>query len=298
LCSSLLTSLTFAVKPQEASNSEGNSEVSNTTQNGPPGQKPVPKKRTKINKPQSSISDSASSVSSQSVSTTAGSGIRSPPPRSILKHSSNEPTLKSQLRQPVVSLSSVCKNSIQERDPEESRLSLGSTEESNSKIENKEPFSSPSPLKLPKSRLPVRASSQLINPPLRLQERPKIQPRLSLNSITRADDGKKVEELLKQRTETNSCLPQSPSMELKGQNISGEIYLPRENAMFALTDNTKKPLDELRDTAPQPTQYKSENVENHMAQFPKLEATRTEENIKKTAVGMIHIFFNKMFKIC
>ncbi|XP_067221903.1 uncharacterized protein sytl2b isoform X3 [Chanodichthys erythropterus] len=271
------------VKHQEASNSEGNSEVSNTTQNGPPGQKPVPKKRTKINKPQSSISDSASSVSSQSVSTTAGSSIRSPPPRSIPKHSSNEPTLKTQLRQPVVSLSSVCKNSSQERDPEESKLTLGSTEESSSKTENKEPFSSSSPLKLPKSRLPVRASSQLIILPRGIQEKPKIQPRLSLNSITRADDGKKVEELLKQRRETNSCLPQSQSMELEGQNISGEIHHPRENAMFALTDNTKKPLDEI--TALQPTQHKSENVENPMAQFPKLEATRTEENIKKTAVG-------------
>lgn len=77
-------------------------------------------------------------------------------------------------------------------------------------------------------------------------------------------------------------------MELEGQNISGEIYLPRENVMFALTDNSKKPPDEI--TAPQPTQHKSENVENHVAQFPKLEAIRTEENMKKTAVGMIHIF--------
>ncbi|XP_077064756.1 uncharacterized protein sytl2b isoform X2 [Siphateles boraxobius] len=268
------------VKHQEASNSEVKREVS-------PGQKPVPKKRTKINKPQGSISESTSSVStqsmsSQSVSTTAGSGIRSPP-RSIPKHSSNEPTLKSQLRQPVVSLSHVCKNTSQGKDPEESRLSLGSTEESSSKIENKEPFSSPSPMKLPKSRLPVRASSQLINPSQGLQEKPKIQPRLSLNSITRADDGKKVEELLKQKRETNSCLPQSPSMGLEGQTISGEMYVPRENAMFALTDNYKKPLDEI--TAPQPTQHKSENGENHVAQFPKLEAIRIEENMKKTAVG-------------
>ncbi|CAM4552431.1 unnamed protein product [Leuciscus chuanchicus] len=276
------------VKHQEASNSEDKREVSDTIQNRPPGQKPVPKKRTKINKPQGSISDSTSSVStqsmsSQSVSTTAGSGIRSPPPRSIRKHSSNEPTLKSQLRQPVVSLSHVCKNTSQGKDPEESRLSLGNTEESSSKIENKEAFTSPSPMKLPKSRLPVRASSQLINPPRGLQEKPKIQPRLSLNSITRADDGKKVEEPLKQKRETNSCLPQSPSMELEGQNISGEIYLPRENVMFALTDNSKKPLDEI--IAPQPTQHKSEIVENHVAQFPKLEAIRTEENMKKTAVG-------------
>ncbi|XP_067307280.1 uncharacterized protein sytl2b [Pseudorasbora parva] len=274
------------VKHQEASNSEVNSEVSNIIQNGPPGQKPVPKKRTKINKPQSSISDSTSSVSTQSipsqrVSTAASSGIRSPPPRSILKHSSNEPTLKSHLRQPVVSLSYVYKKSSQEKDPEESRFSLESTEESNSKIQDKDPFSSSSPLKLPKSRLPVRASSQLINSPLVLQEKPKIQPRLSLKSITRADDSKKVEEPLKQRRETNSGLPQSPSMELEGQNRF--ISLPRENAVFALTDQSKKPLDEI--TVPQPTQHKSENVENQMAQFTKLEAIRTEENIRKTAIG-------------
>ncbi|XP_050985845.1 synaptotagmin-like protein 2 isoform X2 [Labeo rohita] len=287
LCSLMFTSLTFAVKHQEASHGEVNSEVFNTPHNQPPGQKPVPKKRTKINKPQSSVSDSTSSlsiqsISSQGVSNTAGSGIRSPPPRNIPKPSSNEPTLKSQLRQPVVSLSSVRKNRSQENDPEESKLSPTSTEESSVKSENKEKFSSASPVKLPKSRLPVRASSQLINLPQGLQEKPKIKPRLSLNSITRADDGKKVEELLKQRRETNSCLPHSPSMELEGQNISGEIDLPCENAVFALTDNSEKPLDEI--TAPQPSLHKPGNVENHVCLDPKLETMRTAENKKKTDV--------------
>ncbi len=281
LCSPMLTSLTFAVKHQEASHGEVNSENFNTAHNKP-GQKPVPKKRTKINKPQSSVSDSTSSVSSQGLSTTADSGIRSPKPRNIPKHSSNEPALKSQLRQPIVSLSYLRKNSSQEKDLEESRLSLGSREESSSKTENKEQFSSPSPPKLPKSRLPVRASSQLINPPQGLQEKPKIKPRLSLKSITKGDDGKKVEELVKQRRETNS--PQTSRMELEGQNISG-INLPRENAMFTLTDNSEKPLDEI--TAPQSTMHKSGNVENHMSPYPKSETIGTEENMKKTAVGMI-----------
>ncbi|XP_073674365.1 uncharacterized protein sytl2b [Garra rufa] len=271
------------VKHQEASHDEVNNEV-NTPHNQPPCQKPVPKKRTKINKPQSSVSDSTSSmsiqsVSSQDVSTTAGSGIRSPPPRSILKPSSNEPTLKSQLRQPVVSLSYVHKNRSQDNDPEESKLSLGSTEESSGKTENKEKFSSPSPVKLPKSRLPVRASSQLINLPQGLQEKPKIKPRLSLNSITRGVDGKKVEELLKQRRETISSLPQTSSMESEGQNISGEIDLPREKAMSVLTDNSEKPVDEI--TAPP---HKSGNVENHMSPDQKLETMSTEEYKKKTAV--------------
>ncbi|XP_043115637.1 synaptotagmin-like protein 2 isoform X2 [Puntigrus tetrazona] len=264
------------VKNQEASHGEVNSDVYNTSHNKPPGQKPVPKKRTKINKQHSSVSDSTSSVSSQGASTTAGCSIRSPPARSIPKHSSNEPNLKSQLPQPVVSLSSVHKNSSQEKDLEGSRFSLGSTEEPGSKTENKEQFSSPSPLKLPKSRLPVRAPSQLINPPQGLQEKPKIKPRLSLNSITRADDGKKVEELVKQRRETNSCLPQTSSLELEGQNIAGE------NAMFTLTDSSEKPLDEI--TAPQATMQKSGTVENHMSLYPKSKMTGTEENIKKTAV--------------
>ncbi|XP_059389621.1 synaptotagmin-like protein 2 [Carassius carassius] len=270
------------VKLQEASHGEVKSEVFNIPQNQPPGQKPVPKKRTKINKPQSSVSDSTSSVSIQSVSTTAGSGIRSPPPRSILKQSSDEPTLKSQLRQPVVSLSYVYQNRSQEKDLEEAKLSLGGTEESSSKTENIGQFSSPSPLKLQKSRLPVRASSQLINPPQVLQEKPKIKPRLSLNSFTRADDGKKVEELLKRRGDTNSCLPQTASMELEGQNIYDEIDLPHENAKFSLTDNSKKPLDEI--TAPQPTLHKSGNLDNYMSPYQKLEKKRTEENMKKTAV--------------
>ncbi|XP_701277.6 uncharacterized protein sytl2b [Danio rerio] len=270
---------------QKASHSQVNSEVSNAVHNKPPGQKPVPKKRTKINKPQSSVSDTASSVSTQSISSqnifaTADSSIRSPPPRGIPKHSFNEPTLKSQLRQPVVSLSNVHKNSIQEKDSEESKLALGRTEESSHKTENKEKCSTSSPIKLPKSRLPVRASSQLINMPQGLQEKPKIQPRLSLNSITRPDDSRKVEEVIKQRGESNSCLPQSPSMEVERQNISVEMHHPVENAVFAFSDNSKKPLNEI--TTPQLTHHMSENVENQMAPFPKLETMKTEEKIKKT----------------
>lgn len=270
---------------QKASHSQVNSEVSNAVHNRPSGQKPVPKKRTKINKPQSSVSDTASSVSTQSISSqnisaTADSSIRSPPPRGIPKHSSNEPTLKSQLRQPVVSLSNVHKNIIQEKDPEESKLALGRTEDTNNKTEIKEKFSTPSPMKLPKSRLPVRASSQLINLPQGLQEKPKIQPRLSLNSITRPDDSRKVEEVLIQRKESNGCLPQSPSMEVERQNISGEMHHSVENAVFAFGDNSKKPLNEI--TAHQHTHHMSENVANQMAPFAKLEMMRTEEKIKKT----------------
>lgn len=289
----MLKILTFSDNHQKASHSQVNSEVSNAVHNRPSGQKPVPKKRTKINKPQSSVSDTASSVSTQSISSqnisaTADSSIRSPPPRGIPKHSSNEPTLKSQLRQPVVSLSNVHKNIIQEKDPEESKLALGRTEDTNNKTEIKEKFSTPSPMKLPKSRLPVRASSQLINLPQGLQEKPKIQPRLSLNSITRPDDSRKVEEVLIQRKESNGCLPQSPSMEVERQNISGEMHHSVENAVFAFGDNSKKPLNEI--TAHQHTHHMSENVANQMAPFAKLEMMRTEEKIKKTTTGMICIF--------
>ncbi|RXN07980.1 synaptotagmin 2 [Labeo rohita] len=76
------------LKHQEASHGEVNSEVFNTPHNQPPGQKPVPKKRTKINKPQSSVSDSTSSlsiqsISSQGVSNTAGSDQQFPRSLSI-----------------------------------------------------------------------------------------------------------------------------------------------------------------------------------------------------------------------
>ncbi|XP_051520791.1 LOW QUALITY PROTEIN: synaptotagmin-like protein 2 [Myxocyprinus asiaticus] len=270
------------VKHQEESHIEDNTEVCNIINNRAPCQKPVPKKRTKIYKPQSSVSDSDSSVSTQCTSTTACSGIRSPPQSGILKYtssfSSNESALKRQLLQPVKT-QYVPKNSSPEKDSKETRFILESTEKSGNKTQNKEPLKSLSPLKLPKSRLPVRASSQLFDPPQAIQEKPKIQPRLSLSSITRSDDDKKVEEFFKQKRETDCCLPQS-SVASEGKKRE-TVYLPHENARSALITNSEKLLDEI--TAPQPIQHKSEKVETHMTQFPNMEMARVEEHLR-TAV--------------
>ncbi|XP_051535858.1 synaptotagmin-like protein 2 isoform X2 [Myxocyprinus asiaticus] len=275
------------VKHLEASHSEDNTEVYNTINNRAPRQKPVPMKRTKIYKPQSSVSDSASSVSTQSVSTqststTAGSGIRSPLQSGILKYtsscSSNESTLRSQLPQPVKT-HYVRKNSSQGKDSEKRTIILESIEKSGSKTENKEPLISLSSLKLPKSRLPVRASSQFIDPTQAIQEKPNIQPRLSLSSITRSDDYKNVEEFLKQKRETDSCHPQS-SVASEGQKKE-TVYFHHENARSALTTKSQKLLDEI--TAPQPMQHKSEIVETPMTKFPKEEMTRVESHLR-TAV--------------
>ncbi|XP_051963426.1 synaptotagmin-like protein 2 [Xyrauchen texanus] len=240
------------VKVQEESHIEDNTEVYNIINNRAPCQKPVPKKRTKIYKPQSSVSDSDSSVSTQCTSTTAGPGIRSPQPSGILKYtsscSSNESALKSQLPQPVKT-QYVHKNSSPEKDSIKTRFILESTEKSGNKTQNKEPLKSLSPLKLPKSRLPVRASSQLFDPPQAIQEKPKIQPRLSLSSSV-ASEGKNKE----------------------------TVYLPHENASSALITNSEKLLD-----APQPIQHKSEKVDTHMTQFPNMEKARVEEHLR-TAV--------------
>ncbi|XP_051965702.1 synaptotagmin-like protein 2 isoform X2 [Xyrauchen texanus] len=262
------------VKHQEASHSEDNTEVYNPINNRAPRQKPVPMKRTKIYKPQSSVSDSASSVSTQSTSTTAGSGIRSPLPSGILKYtsscSSSESALRSQLPQPVET-HHVHKNSSQEKDSEKRTIILESIE--------KTPIISLSSLKLPKSRLPVRASLQLIDPTQAIQEKPNIQPRLSLSSITRSDDNKNVEKCLKQKRETDSCLPQS-SMASEGQKKE-TVNFHHENARSVLTTKSQKLLDEI--TAPQPIQHKSEIVETPMTLFPKEEMTRVEEQLR-TAV--------------
>lgn len=286
---------TFAVKTQEPSHTEDNTKV--------PRQKPVPKKRTKLFKPQSSLSDSASSVSTQSVSsqsvstqsistqststqsvsTTEGSGTRTPAPRNILKYtsscSSSDSTFKSQLPQPVVTLSYVHKNSDQEKDFEENRHILEGKEEPSSKTQNKEPP------KFPKSRLPVRAPSHLKRPQQETQKKTKIQTRLSLSSIPTADDDKTVEDNLKQKR-TNDCLSQSQSIEPENQKLLDEtFYFPFENGRSALNTNSIKPLDGI--TASQPSQQKSETVQNHMTMIPKIEMTREEEKLR-AAVGMIY----------
>ncbi|XP_065137402.1 uncharacterized protein sytl2b [Paramisgurnus dabryanus] len=272
------------VKHQEPNHAENNREFSNIVPNIIPRQKPVPMKRTKIFKPHGSLSDSASSVSSQSMSipstsnksvtTTEDSAIRTPAPRGILKNSSCESTLKSQLPQPI--LNYVHPNNYQEKDSEERKNILESKEEPSRRSLSEEPPKCPSLSKAPKSRLPVMNQSQKINLSQATQETEKIQKRPSLNSIPRVDDDKKVEDSLKQQRNTYNCLPLSSSIERGDQNISDKIMetSPHENAR---TTNTIEALDVM--TTSKPTQQRYETVESHMTVLPNVQMTREEEHL-------------------
>nr|XP_055052276.1 uncharacterized protein sytl2b isoform X2 [Misgurnus anguillicaudatus] len=271
------------VKPQEPNHAENN-EFSNIVPNITPRQKPVPMKRTKIFKPQGSLSDSASSVSSQSMSTqststksvttTEDSAIRTPAPRGILKNSSCESTVKSQLPQPI--LNNVHQNNYQEKDSEERRSILDSREEPNRRSLSEEPPKCPSLSKVPKSRLPVISQSQMTNLSQDIQETEKIQKRPSLNSISRVDDDKKVEDSLKPQRNTYNCLPLSSSIERGDQKISDEI-METSSHENARTTNTIQALDVM--TASQPSQQRSETVESHMIVLPNVQMTRAEEHL-------------------
>lgn len=249
----------------------------------------MPKKRTKVFKLQKSVSDSNSSISTQSVSTNSSvstqtvstssctkspvstqsistssdskstvstqsmstnSEIRFLPPKGILKHSSScsssDSNIKSQLPQLLKSLSLASSKTGHEQILEENAITQERIEESSLNLKDKEPLKPTSPLKstFPKSRLPVRSSLLLNNPTQTAQEKPKIQPRLSLSSSTQSNDEQNmtVTPHTKQKCENSLNWPKSAEPEKQNGGIMMNPLRTRARSPFESL--LTKPLNE------------------------------------------------------
>lgn len=249
-----------SLETHEGSEPESKTKVFDILQKTTPRQKPVPKKRTKLFNLPNSGADSSSSISTQSVSTNSSvstqsvstcssttspvstqsisassdsrstlstqsistnSEIRSLPPKGILKHSfsSSDSNIKSYLPQLRKSLTRVSTKTDHEQILEENAITQERTNES-----EKEPLKPTSPLKtLPKSQLPVRSSLLLNNPTKTVQEKPKIQPRLSRCSSTQSNDEQYTTDTSLTKQKSESSLNCSKSAEPEIQNKSDEI---------------------------------------------------------------------------
>ncbi|XP_022530426.2 synaptotagmin-like protein 2 isoform X2 [Astyanax mexicanus] len=293
---------------------EAKNEISDTVREIAPRQKPVPRKRTKLYqtyKFQNSVSDSASSQTSQTVSTSSSvrspvstesfstnssttfpastpsistisdststistqskatsSDIRSPPPRGILKHtsslSSNDANVKSQLPQPISRLSSIPSNTAAEKTAAVTQLNTESN--INSKDEKLQSSSSPLTATSPKSRLPVRSPVPLNGSEQTAQEKPKIQPRLSLTSSTRSEDELKntsISHTAKQKPENHTNTNRSTPTKTENQKMNGQpktepLYVPTPTS----TSTLNSPLNET--ISPQISPQKLKEEENKM----------------------------------
>ncbi|XP_026780450.3 synaptotagmin-like protein 2 isoform X1 [Pangasianodon hypophthalmus] len=231
----------------------------------------------------STSSDSRSTLSTQSMST--NSEIRSLPPKGILKHSSScssgDSNIKSKLPQPLRSLSMVSTKTGPEQILEENAIIQERIEESSFNLKDKEPLKPTSPLKstFPKSRLPVRSSLLLNYPTQTAQEKPKIQPRLSLSSSTQSNDEQKTTDVLhtKQKYENSFGQNWSTSAEPEKQNITDGIMkeplsIPRTKARSPFESLLAKPLNES--TTPQ---ISPKNLEKEDSKTFKREHEKTEE---------------------
>ncbi|KAL7831694.1 hypothetical protein AOLI_G00292420 [Acnodon oligacanthus] len=231
----------------------------------------------------STISDSTSTVSTQSVS--VSSDLRSPPPRGILKHSSScsssDSNIKSQLPQSLNRLSSIPTNSALEQAFEEDAITKERTP-SPLNTKDEEPLSSSSPLKsaVPKSRLPVRSPVPLNSSEQKAQEKPKIQPRLSLTSSNRSDDEHKSTGIMHtdtQKHENNNTHNWLTSAEPENQiTFNGTKHKPLSIPGPTAKSTLEAPLDNSlnESTVPQISQYKLKE-EGH--KLPKNENEKTQE---------------------
>ncbi|XP_053543527.1 uro-adherence factor A isoform X4 [Ictalurus punctatus] len=229
----------------------------------------------------STSSDSRSTLSTQSMST--NSEIRSLPPKSILKHSSscssNDSNIKSQLPQPLKSLSRFPTKTGPEQILEENAITQERIEESSLNLKDKEALKPTSPLKstFPKSRLPVRSSLLLNNPTQAAQEKPKIQPRLSLSSSTQSNDEQKTTDILHTKQKCENSLNWSVSAETEKQNIAdGVMKEPLSNSRTRLWSPFEsllaKPLNESATIEILP-----KNMEKDDSKTSKKEHEKTEE---------------------
>lgn len=327
--------LTFLseILPPEATETDVKNEVSDILREITPRQKPVPKKRTKLYKLQSAYSDTTSSVSTQSFSTSSGirssvstqsastsstisspmstasvstqsistnSEIKSPPPRGILKHSSsyssNDSNIKSQLPQPLHRFKPVSTDITLQKTFEEQPITKERTESPLIPIE-KETLNSSSPLKstLPKSRLPVRSPVPLNTSEQKVQEKPKIQPRLSLSSNTRSDDEQKstdVMNIVEQKHDYNSTLNWVTPAEPEKQKRAVEM---KEEPPFILRTTARSPMEALLNSplneraAPQITLHKLKEENSKLSKNEKEKAQEQQHHLQNTA-GMIKNF--------
>lgn len=298
-----------SVESHDGSEIEAKTKVFDILQNTPSHQKPVPKKRTKLFKPQKSVTDSTSSTSTQSVSTNSSmstqsvstsSSIKSPvstssdsrstlstqststnseiwslPPKSIMKNSStcssSDFNIKSQQPQLCKSLKTGHEQILEENAMTQERI-----EESSLISQDKEPLKPASPSKstFPKSRLPVRSSLLLNNPTDTAQEKPKVQPRLSLISSTQSNDEQRTTDILQSKHTSENV---SKSTEPAKRNIADDIKQdplskPRTRAKSPFESLLEKPLNESSSS-----QITTNNLAKDDSKASKKEHEKTEE---------------------
>lgn len=248
----------------------------------------------------STSSGSRSTLSTQSLST--NSEIRSLKTKGILKHSSScsssDSNIKSQLPQPLKSLSMVSTKTSPEQILEENAITQDRIEESSLNLKDKDPTS---PLKttFPKSRLPVRSSLLLNNPTQTAQGKSTIQPRLSLSSSTQSNDDQKTTDILDTKQKYEKSLNWPISAEPEKQNIADcimkeHLFIPRTRVRSPFESLLTKPLN--KSTTPQ---IAPKNLEKEDSKTSEREHEKTEEkgDHHLRITGMINyiILFSKIF---
>ncbi|KAI5098786.1 synaptotagmin-like protein 2, partial [Silurus meridionalis] len=227
----------------------------------------------------STSSDSRSTLSTLSITT--NSEIRSLPPKGILKHSSSfsssDSNIKSQLPQPIKSLSKASSVTGSEQILEESAITQERLDKSSVNLNDNGPLKPTSPMKstIPKSRLPVRPSLLLNNPTQ--TEKPKAKPRLSRSSSTQSNNEEKTtDNVIYTKQKSENSLNCSVSTEAEKQKTVYDILkeprsIPRKKATSPFESLLVKPINNTT------SQITPKNLEKEESKAFKREHEKTEE---------------------
>ncbi|KAI5620769.1 synaptotagmin-like protein 2 [Silurus asotus] len=231
----------------------------------------------------STSSDSTSTLSTLSMTT--NSEIRSLPPKGILKHSSSfsssDSNIKSQLPQPIKSLSKASSVTGSEQILEESAITQERIDKSSVNLNDNGPLKPTSPIKstIPKSRLPVRSSLLLNNPTQ--TEKPKAKPRLSRSSSTQSNNEEKTtDNVIYTKQKSGNSLNCSVSTEAEKQKPVYDIIkeprsIPRKKATSPFESLLVKPINNTT------SQITPKNLEKEESKAFKREHKKTEEKANR-----------------
>ncbi|TSQ46609.1 Synaptotagmin-like protein 2 [Bagarius yarrelli] len=299
-----------SLKSHEESETKTKTKVPDILQVTYPHQKPVPKKRTKYFKAQSSGPDSNSSISTHSVSTNSSvstqsastssstkspvstssmstnsdsrstlstqsmstnSEIRPRPPKGILKHSSSydssDSNIKSRLPQPNK------KKTGHGHILEENAISQERINDFSLSLEDHEPLKLTSST-LPKSRLPVR-SSMIVDAVETSQEKPNIQPQLSLSSSTQSNDKQKTSDIQhtgqKCEHSFNLSISTEPEKQNKADEMKKTLSISRTQVRSPFESLLMKPINQSTTPQISPKNQKKEDRTTSKMESEKIE---------------------------
>lgn len=140
----------------------------------------------------------------------------------------------------------------------------------------------------------------LNNPTHPAQEKPQIQPRLSLSSSTQSNDEQNTKDVLHSKQKSESNLSQSKSAEPEKQNITDGIMkdpqsIPRRRVRSPFESLLVKPLNETTTPQISPKNLENEDRKSSKGEYEKTEEKERDHSLSITGTVKYIILVSEIF---